>query len=395
MQAIKLTDDVYWVGAIDWGIRDFHGYTTGRGTTYNAYLILGDKPTLIDTVKAPFYKEMMDRISSVIDPKKIDYIVSNHTEMDHSGCLARAIKEINPDKVYASKMGVKGLNQHFTFDREITEVKDGETLKLGNKTLTFVETRMLHWPDSMITYLQEDKVLFSQDGFGMHLATNERFDDEIDKNILEFEAAKYYANILTLFSPIVLKTLEKLKGLNLNIKYLAPDHGPVWRKDINWIIEKYIEWAKQKPTNKAVIVYDTMWQSTAKIATAIDEGIASTSAKSEVIPLGGNNRSDVATELLHAGAIVVGSPTINNQMFPRVADMLTYIKGLKFQNLIGAVFGSFGWSGEATKLIRKELEEMKVNIITEDINVKYVPSKEDLEKCYNVGVEIGKKLNGN
>lgn len=392
MRAVKLTDKVWWVGAIDWNIRDFHGYSTSRGSTYNAYLILADKITLIDTVKAPFKAEMMARIASVIDPKKIDYIISNHTEMDHSGCLPEVIKEVEPKKVFASKMGVLALNEHYSFDRKIIEVKEGETLSLGNKNLTFLETRMLHWPDSMMTYLTEDEILFSQDGFGMHLASNERFDDKIDKSILYTETAKYYANILTPFSPIVEKVLSKVASLKLNIKMIAPDHGPIWRKDTTSIINSYSKWARQTPTRKAVIAFDTMWQSTNLMARYINEGISSTGAESKVLPLSASHRSDVATELLDAGALIIGSPTINNQMFPTVADLLTYLKGLKFKNLVGTSFGSYGWSGEAPKLINEYLKEMGVELISEGLSVKYVPKAKDLENCFTLGKTIGEKL---
>jgi flavorubredoxin len=393
MRAIKLTDRVYWVGAIDWGLRNFHGYTTSSGSTYNAYLVIADKITLVDTVKAPFRDEMMSRISSLIDPKAIDFIISNHAEMDHSGCLSDLMREVNPEKVFASIKGVEALNQHFDFDREITPVPDGETLDLGGAKFSFGETRMLHWPDSMVSYLHGDGVLFSQDGFGMHLASNERFDDQIDPSILKSEASKYFANILTPFSPIVLKTLEKIKGFNFDIKFIAPDHGPVWRKDIEMILDMYVQWAKQEPTKKAVVVYDTMWQSTAKMARTIGEGIFSTGVCTKVMPLAGNSRSDIATELLDAGAVVVGSPTMNNQLYPTVADVLTYTKGLKFKNLIGAAFGSYGWSGEAVKLIEENLREMKVDLVAEALNVKYVPSKDDYAACFKMGTLIGEKLN--
>jgi len=392
MQAVKLTDKVWWVGAIDWGLRDFHGYATSRGTTYNAYLILADKVTLVDTVKAPFKDEMMSRIASVVDPKKIDYIISNHAEMDHTGALPEVIDEIKPEKVFASKMGVDALNAHFHFDGEITSIQDGENLSLGNMNVTFYETRMLHWPDSMFSYLHEDGILFSQDGFGMHLASSERFDDELDVSLLKYEATKYFANILTPYSGLIPKLVEKLGKLDLSIKMLAPDHGPVWRENISKVIGWYSEWAEQKSSKKAVIFYDTMWQSTARMANSIADGITSAGAIAKVMPLHGSHRSDVATELLDAGAVIVGSPTINNQMFPTVADVLTYIKGLKFKNLIGAAFGSHGWSGEAVKLVHSQLSEMKVDMVADSMSVKYVPRDEDLEKCFSMGKILGGKL---
>ncbi len=393
MRAIKLTDRVYWVGAIDWGLRSFHGYATSRGSTYNAYLVISDKITLVDTVNAPFKDEMMLRIASVIDPERIDFIISNHAEMDHSGALSDVIKEVNPEKVFASSKGVEALNQHFTFDRELTAVADGETIDLGGAKFSFNETKMLHWPDSMVSYLHDDGILFSQDGFGMHLATNERFDDEIDPSILRDEASKYFANILTPFAPIVLKTVEKIKGLNLDIKFIAPDHGPVWRKDIALILDLYVEWAKQEPTKKVVIAYDTMWKSTGKMARSISEGVSSVGACAKVMPLAGNSRSEIAHELLDAGALIVGSPTMNNYLYPTVADLMTYLKGLKFRNLIGAAFGSYGWSGEAVKQIKTNFLEMKVDCIGEDLRVTYVPNEKDHQMCFDLGKSIGEKLN--
>ncbi|MEN6305744.1 MAG: FprA family A-type flavoprotein [Armatimonadia bacterium] len=394
-KAIRVTDDIYWVGAIDWALRDFHGYQTSRGTTYNAFLVMADKVTLIDTVKQPFCAEMLARISSVIDPAKIDYIVSNHSEMDHSGCLPQAIAAIQPEKVIASTVGAKTLSRHFQLDQEITPVKDGETLSLGNLNLAFVETKMLHWPDSMFSYLPERQLLFAQDAFGMHLATSERFDDEVDDWVLEFEAAKYYANILTPFSPLVLKLLERVGGMNLDIKTIAPDHGPIWRKDLGRILGLYEKWATMAPSRKAVVVYDTMWKSTAAMARAYGEGLLEGGACVRLMPLGASHRSDVATELLDAGALLVGSPTMNNTIFPTVADVLTYLKGLKRQNLIGTCFGSYGWSGEATKQIAQTLEEMKVDIVTEPVRAQYVPDESDLAKCYEAGKLIAEKLQAN
>lgn len=391
-KATKVTDGVYWVGAVDWGIRDFHGYVTNRGTTYNAYLVLADKITLIDTVKAPFREEMLSRIASVIDPTKVVYIVSNHSEMDHSGCLPEMIELVKPENVFASENGVKALSDHFHMDREVVAVKHGESLSLGNMSLSFVETRMLHWPDSMFTYLVEEQLLFSQDAFGMHLATTERFADEIDEEILRYEAAKYYANILLPFSSFVTRLLEKVAKLGIPIKIIAPDHGPIWRKDIKKILDLYSKWAAQKRIRKAVVFFDTMWQSTALMARAICDGLTSGGVSAKLMPLTSCHRSDVATELLDAGAVLVGSPTLNNNMFPTVADALTYIKGLKPRNLFGAAFGSYGWSGEALKQMESALTEMKVELVGEGINVKYVPDNEALAKCFSLGVLVAERL---
>lgn len=391
-QATQVNDRVYWVGAIDWGIRNFHGYATERGSTYNAYLILADKVTLVDTVKAPFREEMLVRIASVIDPKKIDYIISNHSEMDHSGCLPQVIQAVKPEKVFASVMGAQALQEHFHLDREISAVRDGESLSLGNLNLTFLETRMLHWPDSMITYLAEDKLLFSQDAFGMHLASSDRFADQIEDWILNYEAAKYYANILLPFSALVTKLLERVQKLGIAIKTIAPDHGPIWREEVSRMPELYATWAAQRPTNKTVVVYDTMWQSTALMARAIAEGLSLGGTMTKLMPLESCHRSDVVTEVLDAGALLVGSPTINNNMFPTVADTLAYLKGLKPKNLLGAAFGSYGWSGEAVGQVMEVLAEMKIDIVGEGLKVKYVPDESALAQCFSLGSWVAEKL---
>ena len=392
-RAVKVTDRVYWVGVIDWVLRNFHGYTTHEGSTYNAYLILADEVTLIDTVKAPFKDEMMARVASVIDPRKIDYIVSNHSEMDHSGSLPWMVEQVRPEKVFASVMGAKTLKELFHWDVEVVPVKTGDTLDLGYMKLSFIETRMLHWPDSMFSYLEEEGVLFSQDAFAMHLASSEIFADELGRDLLEREAATYYANILLPYSPLILKLLKQVNEMGLKPKVVATDHGPIWRRgeDIAWILGLYEKWALQKPTGKAVVVYDTMWGSTDLMAKTLADGLASGGALVKLMPLGGSHRSDVAAEILDAGALLVGSPTLNNNVFPSVADILTYLKGLRPQNLIGVAFGSYGWSGESVKQVREVLDAMKVEVVGE-VKSKYVPTKEVLQECFQLGFQVAQKL---
>ncbi len=394
LKAIQITEKVWWVGAIDWNLREFHGYRTARGSTYNAYLVVADKITLIDTVKAPFKDEMMQRIASVIgDPARIDYIISNHAEMDHSGSLPQVMAEVKPEKVFASVMGVKALDAHFRIGSALTAVKTGDVISLGNMSVTFVETRMLHWPDSMVSYIPEQKILFSQDGFGMHLATDRIFADQNDSAVVEQEMRKYFANILLLYAPQVLKLLEDLPKLNLAIDVIATDHGPIWRgEQLGRPLELYKKWASQVPENRAVVVYSTMWHSTEKMATAIADGLRSAGTQVKVMSLEANTRSDVATEILCAGALVVGSPTINNQMYPAVADVLCYLKGLRPKNLLGAAFGSFGWSGEAVAQINEQFAAMKLELAAEGLKLKYVPSDADLEKCFGYGAAIGAVL---
>jgi flavorubredoxin len=390
--AVRVSEHVWWVGALDWALRDFHGYSTQRGSSYNAYLVMGDYPVLTDTVKAPFREEMLARIASVVNPTDIKVIVSHHAEMDHSGALPQIIDVIKPDKVYASQLGVKNLHAQFHDRHEIAVVKDAEALKLGGLSFTFLETRMLHWPDSMISYLAEDELVFSQDGFGMHLATPKLFADENDPAVLLYEARKYYANILLLYSPLILKLLDRIRGLGISIKTIAPDHGPVWRKEIDTLLGWYAKWAEQKPEKRAVVVYDTMWQSTGLMARVIGDAMAGEGVGVSVLPLQGSSRADVMTELLCAGALLVGSPTINNGVFPTIADVLTYARGLKPKNLIGAAFGSYGWSGEACTQVEAQLRDMSVELAQPALTVSFVPDAAAIDKCREFGKAVAAKL---
>lgn len=393
LKAIKITNNVYWVGAIDWNVRNFHGYTTSRGTTYNAYLVLGEKIALIDTVKEGFEDELMSRISSIIDPEKIDYIISNHAEPDHSGTLMSVIKKVKPTKVFASKMGVKALNLHYNTEDKIEAVKDGSTLDLGGKTITFMETRMLHWPDSMFSYINEDKLLFSQDAFGMHLASVERFDDMIPWSLLESELKGYFANILTLYSPHIVRLLKKVQESGLEIDMIAPDHGPVWRSKENTskLFDLYIRWSNRELREKVVIIYDTMWHSTEIMARLIEDGVASENIHVVTMSSASSHRSQFAEELIDASAIIVGSPTLNNNIFPAIADVMTYVKGLKFETPLGGVFGSYGWSGEGMKQAKVLLEDMNVDVVGE-VKSQYVPNDTVKKECFDFGVEIAKRV---
>ena len=329
MQAVQISEKVYWVGAIDWNLRDFHGYATHRGTTYNAYLVLGEKPTLIDTVKKEFYDEMMQRIQSVLDPKKIKIIISNHSELDHSGALARTLAAIEPDEVYVSAMGLKNITAHFHRDLKLKVVKTGDKIDLGGDTISFTEARMLHWPDSMFSYLENEKILFSNDVFGMHLATDQLFDDQNEERVWLAEAEKYYANIVLPYSDIVIRFLEQVKKMGLAPKVIAPDHGFIWRKEPSRIVELYATWAAQKPTDKAVIVYDTMWGSSEKMARQIADGLSSGGTQVRVLSMHHNDRSEVALALLDSAALIVGTPVLNSQIFPARADVLCYLKSAR------------------------------------------------------------------
>ncbi|MCG6912093.1 MAG: flavodoxin domain-containing protein [Deltaproteobacteria bacterium] len=392
MVPVEIAKGIYEVGVADWNIRDFHGYSTYAGTTYNAYLIMDQKITLIDTVKAPFADQLLANIARVVDPAKIDIVVSNHTEMDHSGGLPRVMHRIGEEKpLYCSKMGAKNLAKHFPQKWNYQPVKTGQELSLGQRTLTFLETRMIHWPDSMFTYLKEDKILFSSDGFGQHYAGFEKFDDTAGDEIM-YQAKKYFANILMLYSPLILKLISKVTDLGLEIGMICPDHGIIWRRDPAKIIDAYARWSEQAAEKKAVVVYDTMWNSTKEMAEAIAKGIADQGVYVRPIHIRSSHRSDIMTEVLDAKAVVVGSPTLNNQMFPTVADTLCYMKGLKPINKIGGVFGSYGWSGESVKLIRDELEAMKFDIVEPGMKIQYIPDADALAACYNYGKEIGQAV---
>jgi flavorubredoxin len=393
MKPTKITDGIYDVGVLDWNIRDFHGYSTDRGTSYNAYLIIDEKVALIDTVKAPFAEQLIGNISQIIDPQKIDVVVSNHTEMDHSGSLPRIMQQVGENTpLYCSKMGAKNLSSHFPHPWNYHPVKEGETLALGKRTLTFMETRMIHWPDSMFTYLKEDRILFSSDGFGQHYAGFEKFDDQADAGLMT-QAKKYYANILLLYAPRILKLVDKVVASGIQIDMICPDHGVIWRRDPGKIIEAYLKWSRQEPEKKAVVIYDTMWKSTEIMANAIAEGISLTGVRVKPIHIRSSHRSDIMTDVLDAAAVVVGSPTLNNQMFPTVADVLTYMKGLKPASKIGGAFGSYGWSGESVKQVAAELTAMKFAMVDPYPRLQYVPDDDGIETCIEYGKKIGDAVN--
>jgi flavorubredoxin len=392
MKPTEIAKGIYWVGAIDWNIRDFHGYSTYEGTTYNAYLILDEKVTLVDTVKKEWADQLIENIGEILDPKKIDYVISNHTEMDHSGGLARIMHRVGEDKpLYCSKMGHKNLSLHFPQKWNYQPVEDGGELSIGKRTLVFMETRMLHWPDSMFTYAKEDGILFSSDAFGQHYASLERFDDQVGEAILP-HAKKYFANILLLYAPLILKLVEKVKSMGLRLDMICPDHGIVWRKDPMKIIQAYVAWSEQKPKRKAVVVYDTMWHSTEKMAEAIVEALGREGVEAKPMHLRSWDRSDIMTECLDAGAVLIGSPTLNNGLFPTVSDFLTYLKGLKPLDKVGAAFGSYGWSGEAVKLITQALEEMKFKVVDPGLRIHYVPDKKGMEACRELATKIAAEL---
>lgn len=391
MGPIELKNGIYWVGVIDWNTRDFHGYSTPLGTTYNAYLIVDEKNVLVDTVKSPFYLEMLGRISEIIDPSKIDIIVSNHVEMDHSSSLPQIIERIGNPLVITSERGQKGLEKHYTRPMNFRVVKSGESLSIGRRHLTFIEAPMLHWPDSMFTYIPEDRVLLPNDAFGQHLATCQRFEDEIGEEVMK-HAAKYFANILWPLAPLILKKIDEVVKMGVPIEMIGPSHGLIWRKDPSRIIQAYLDWSQGKVERKVLVVYDTMWGSTEILAKAILKGIVEEGVEARLLHLRSNHRSDIITEMLDAKGILIGSPTLNNGMFPTIGDFLTYMKGLKPKGKIFGFFGSYGWGGGAIQEMRRLLDSERFEIWERELSVQFVPNSEEIKIAIEFGKEFVKRV---
>lgn len=394
MSRVEILPNVYWVGAVDWNVRNFHGYTytTEKGTTYNAYLILDDKVTLVDTVYGPFGKEMIENIKQVIEPERIDYIIANHVEIDHSGALPEILKLSPRAKVFGTKKCKEGLYKHYYGDWDFQIVKTHDKLKLGKKTLTFIEAPMLHWPDSMFSYLIEDALLLPNDAFGQHYATSGRFDDEVDEAVLMEEAAKYYANILWPLSSLVLKKIEEVQKLNIPLNAIAPSHGIIWRKEPMKILNAYLSWAKNETTHKVVVVYETMWGATERMAKKIVEGIIDSGVEVKVFDINKTTRTEIIKEMLESCGYIVGSSTHDNDMLPAIAGFLEFFKGLKPKNRIASAFGSYGWAGGAVNSIEKILKEAEIEIAQPAVTIQYVADKSELARCYKWGKEFAEKI---
>jgi flavorubredoxin len=392
MNAIKVAEDIYWVGAIDWNVRNFHGYITERGTTYNAFLIMDEKVTLIDTVKAPFSSELLSRIETLIDPKKIDILIANHVEVDHSGGIPAVLESAPGAEFYCSHTAAQDFRAYYdTSGWNVKAVGSGDTLKVGKRELAFLEVPMVHWPDQMVTYDATDKILFSSDAFGQHIATVERFADEVGWEHISLQAKKYYANIVLPFAGPVKRALEAASKLDIGMILCA--HGVCWRRpeDIQRIVGHYVSWANNETVEKVVVVYDTMWKSTEMLAKTILEGAVSEGVQAKLFNLTETHRSDVMADVIDARAILVGSPTLNMGLFPTVSDFLTYMTGLRPRGRIGGAFGSFGWSGEAMPQIEGILEKAKFEVIKSGINPKYRPKREDIQQAFEYGKEIAQK----
>jgi anaerobic nitric oxide reductase flavorubredoxin len=392
MKKVTLAEDIFWVGIVDWNLRDFHGYITRRGTTYNAYLILDEKIALVDTVKHTFGKQLLTNILDITDMEKIDYIIVNHVEMDHSSSLPMIAEKAKNATIIASQKGKEAIICHYGDNFRIQTVKTGDELKLGDRTLKFVEAPMLHWPDSMFTYVVPDKILMPNDAFGQHLASSQRFDDEVDEHILMDEAKTYYANILMPLGPLITRKIQEVVQMGIAPTVIAPSHGIIWRSNPSRIVNAYLQWSEGKSKNKVAIVYDTMWGSTDKMAHAIAEGAISQDVEVKLMKLRATDLTDVVTEILDSKAVIVGSPTLNNQMFPTLGHFLTYITGLKPKDKIWSFFGSYGWGGGAVRGMMEMTRKAGFNVHEPGIEVKYIPNAEDLQKCFELGKQIASEI---
>ncbi len=390
----ELKKGVYWVGVVDWGLRHFHGHelSTHRGSTYNSYLIVDEKTVLVDTVWGPFQDQLIENIKQVIDPAGIDIVVANHAETDHSGGLNAVMRCAPNATLVVSKRGEESVEGHYHQPWNFRQVRTGEKINIGANDLVFVEAPMLHWPDSMFTYLTGHNILMPNDAFGQHYATEFRFNDQVNTQELYEEAIKYYANILTPFSPLVLRKIDEVLALNLPVDIIAPSHGVIWRSDPLQIVNKYREWASQVPDKSAVILFDTMWQGTRKMAEAIGDGLAKEGVQNKIFPMAQSDRNDVITEIFKAKAVVVGSPTLNNGLLPTIMPILEDLRGLRFQNKIGAAFGSYGWSGESVGIIEEHLKKCKIPCFCPGVKAKWQPKPPDLAACEALGRSIAEEV---
>ena len=394
--SFKVTDSVTWVGKVDWGLRTFHGeeYSTHRGSTYNSYLVRDEKVALIDTVWEPFAKEFVDKLKEEISLSEIDYVIIQHGEIDHSGALPELMREIPDTPIYCTANAVKSLKGHYHQDWNFQVVKTGDKLSLGSKEFVFVEAPMLHWPDSMFTYMTGENILFSNDAFGQHYATEEIINDLVDPAELYQECIKYYANILTPFSRLVAKKIEEVVGLNLPVSMICPSHGVIWREEPMQIVNQYAQWAQDYQENQITVLYDTMWNGTRRMADAIVEGIKSEDPEVVVkaYNVARSDKNDVVTEVFKSKAILVGSPTVNRRLLSSIGGILEQIRGLGFKNKKAAAFGTYGWSGEGNKIITEILEDAGFAIVNEGIKELWMPHDTALENSIRFGREFVRQL---
>lgn len=387
---VPLTDDIFWVGVVDWALQHFHGHelSTHRGSSYNAYLILDEKKVLVDAVWTPFEQEFMAQVRELIDPAELDYVVANHSEVDHAGALPALMREATNAQMLVSEKGLESFPGNYHADWNMRAVANGETLNIGKRDLVFIEARMLHWPDSMFTYVTGDNILMPNDAFGQHYATAGRFNDQVDQYELYYEALKYYVNILTPFSNLVTKKIDELLAMGVPVDMIAPSHGVIWRENPMQIVEKYQEWAAQKTEPRAVIIYDTMWNATARMAQAIGDGLADERVDHKLLQMSVTDRNDALVDVFNARTVIAGTPTFNNGIIAHMAPIIEELKGLRFKNKLGATFGSYGWSGGGAKLLYDRLAEAKFQMIGEPLEAQWQPDADALQRCREFGREI-------
>jgi flavorubredoxin len=399
MERYHLKEEIWWVGAVDWDGRSFHGFETARGTTYNAYLILDEKVALVDGCKDGFGPEMLARVQGCCGGRAVDYMVINHVEPDHSGAIPWLVERLRPARIYCSKRAVEALSLYYgsavVEGWHLQVVGTGDELPLGRNTLQFIEAPMLHWPDSMFTYVKGAKVLLPNDAFGQHLASSQRFADEVDLGVVMDEASKYYANILMPFGGQIQKMLTKIEELGLEIDAIGPSHGVIWRRpeDVARIIRAYAGWSRFEAPERVALLYDTMWHSTERMTMAIADGVSQEGVECTVLRLSLSPRAEVARQVLESRAFLVGTPTLNGQMFPTVGDFLTYIRGLRPKERMAAAYGSHGWSGGGVTQVDAGLRSMGLDVL-DPIEVRYMPSSEDLEACAELGRRVARKVKG-
>ena len=386
----ELKPGLFWIGVVDWGLRHFHGHelSTHRGSSYNSYLIKDEKIAVVDTAWTPFQEEFIRNVREVVDPAKIDYVIANHSEVDHSGSLPALMRLCPNATLVVSKRGLESVEGHYHQPWKFQAVGTGDGISLGRNKLVFVEAPMLHWPDSMFTYVAGMNVLLPNDAFGQHYATPFRFNDEVDQEELFAEALKYYANILTPYSKFVMKKIDEVVALKLPVDMICPSHGVLWRKDPLQIVAKYQEWAQQKPAKSAVILYDTMWEGTRRMAEAVGTGLGAEGVPYKIFHMATTDRNDAITEVFKTKAVIVGSPTLNQGILPTIMPVLEDLRGLRFQNKIGAAFGTYGWSGEGPRVIEEHLAAAKIPVAAESVKAKWQPRAADLAACEAMGRKV-------
>lgn len=382
--SVKIVENIDWVGAIDWTVRDFHGYETFRGTTYNAYLLRDEKTALIDTVKATFAGKLLEQVAVLVDLSQVKYVVCNHAEPDHAGALPEVLQAMPQAVLLCNRKCAATLAAYFPGASWNTQtVADDQRISLGRRSLQFIDTPMVHWPESMCTYVPEEKLLFSMDIFGQHRADSERFDDEVGLEGLMDDAKSYYANIVMPYAKAVCDCLAKLAALQIDIA--APSHGLIWGSHLAEIILAYTDWANQHVRPKVVVLYDTMWGTTEKMAEAIAAGAMQPGVSVSLLNVRREALSRIASEVLDAAALAVGSATLNRGMMPMLAAVLAYLEGLRPLGKAAVAFGAYGWGRGGAEAISDTINRMGWEQIAEPLCAQWQPSPELLIECRRLG----------